>query len=94
MKTTRIDVEGPNGTATVRRDGRRVLITGTRATRVVERRDGRGVLLQEPFELHCDARDAATAEEVARALHTALEGRRGTAGDVADYQRVIQAFGD
>ena len=94
MKTTRIDIEGPNGTATITREDRRIAITGTRVTRVVERRDGTGVPIGEAFRLvgRADNHDANVA--VARMLQKYLDGRRGTAGDVAEYVRAIEVFED
>ena len=94
MRTTRIEIEGPNGTATIGREDRRILITGTRVTRVVERRDGEGVPVAEAFQLvgRADNHDANVV--VARMLQKYLDGHRGTEGDVADYLRVIQAFAD
>ena len=94
MKTTRIEIEGPNGTAVLRREDRRIVIAGTRLTRVVERRDGEGVPVGEAFQLvgRADNHDANVV--VARMLQKYLDGHRGTAGDVADYLRAIQNFAD
>ncbi len=94
MKTMRIDIEGPMGTATIRRENRRIIITGTRVTRVVERRDGEGVPIGEAFELEADARETALNRQVARTLQCYLDGCRGTNGDVAEYRRVISTFED
>ena len=94
MRTTRIDIEGPLGTATIRRDGRRIVITGTRVTRVIERRDGEGVPVGEAFEIEADARETALNGQVARTLQAYLDGHPGTAGDVAEYRRVIETFED
>ena len=94
MKTTRIDIEGPVGTATIRRDGRRIVITGTRVTKVIERRNGEGVPVGEAFQLEADAREPGLNGQVARTLQVYLDGHRGTAGDVAEYRRVIETFED
>jgi hypothetical protein len=94
MKTTRIDIEGPLGSATIRRDGRRIVITGTRLARVVERRDGQGVPVGEAFELIGRADNHRANVVVARMLQKYLDGHRGTEGDVAEYLRVIETFAD
>jgi len=94
MKTTRIDIEGPVGTATIRRHGRRIVITGTRVTKVVERRDGEGVPVGEAFQLEADARETALNGQVARTLQVYLDGHRGTGLDIDAYRRVIETFED
>ena len=94
MKTTRIEIEGPNGTAVLRREDRRIVITGTRLTRVVERRDGEGVPVGEAFQLVGRADNHQANVVVARMLQKYLDGHRGTSGDIADYLRVIQTFAD
>jgi len=94
MKTTRIDIEGPLGTATIRRDGWRIVITGTRVTKVIERKSGEGVPVGEAFQLEADARETGLNGQVARTLQAYLDGHRGTAGDVAEYQRAIGIFED
>jgi hypothetical protein len=94
MKTTRIEIEGPNGTATLHREDRRIVITGTRLTRVVERRDGQGVPVGEAFELVGRADNHQANVVVARMLQKYLDGHRGTEGDVAEYLRVIETFAD
>ena len=94
MKTTRIDIEGPNGTATITRQDCRIIIAGLRIARVVERRDGKAVPIGEAFRLfgRPDNHDANVA--VARMLQKYLDGCRGTAGDVAEYVRAIAVFED
>ena len=94
MKTTRIDIEGPLGTATIHRDGRRIVITGTRVTKVIERRNGEGVPVGEAFQLEADAREPGLNGQVARTLQVYLDGHCGTAGDVAECRRVIETFED
>jgi len=94
MKITRIDIEGPNGTATITRDGRDIRIDGRRLVKAVEAKDGRTALVSEGFQLVGDARDAEANAQVARILQATLDGYRGTNGDVADYLRVIQSFED
>ena len=93
MKTTRIDIEGPLGTATIRRDGRRIIITGTRVTRIIERRDGEGVPVGEAFQLEANARGTAL-NRIARTLQVYLDGYRGTGLDIDAYRRVIAIFED
>ena len=75
MKTTRIDIEGPLGSATIRRDGEAVPVG-------------------EAFQLEADARETGLNGQVARTLQAYLDGHRGTAGDVAEYQRAIGIFED
>jgi hypothetical protein len=94
MKITRIDIEGPNGTATITREGRDIRIDGRRLVKAIEARDGRIALVSEGLQLLGDARDAETNAKVARILQATLDGYRGTNGDVADYLRVIQNFED
>jgi hypothetical protein len=94
MKTTRIDIEGPVGTATIRRDGRQIIISGTRVTKVIERRDGKGVPISEAFQLEADARETALNGQVARTLQVYLDGCQGTAGDIAAYRQIIATFED
>jgi len=94
MKTTRIEIEGPSGAAAIHREDRRILITGTRVTRVVERRDGQGVPVGEAFELVGRADNHQANVVVARMLQKYLDGYRGTEGDVAEYLRVIETFAD
>ena len=94
MRTTRIEIEGPNGTAVLRREDRRIIITGTRMTRVIERRDGQGVPVGEAFELIGRADNHQANVVVARMLQKYLDGQRGTEGDVAEYLRVIDLLAD
>ena len=94
MKTTRIEIEGRGGTAAIRREDRRIVITGTRVTRVVERRDGQGVPVGEAFQLVGRADNHQANVVVARMLQKYLDGYRGTEGDVAEYLRVIETFAD
>lgn len=94
MKTTRIDIEGPVGEATLTRDGRKIVITGHRVTKVLERKDGTAFPVSEAFQLEADAWETALNGQVARTLQYYLDGHRGTAGDVAEYRRVIETFED
>ncbi len=94
MKTTRIDIEGPVGTATIRRDGQRIVITGTRVIKVIERKSGEGVPVGEAFQLEADAREPGLNGQIAQTLQVYLDGHRGTAGDIAEYRRVIETFED
>jgi len=94
MKTTRIDVEGPNGEATLTRDGQDIRIEGRRLVKAIEARDGRTAVVTEGFQLLGNARDPEMNDKVARILQATLDGYRGTAGDVADYARVIQMLAD
>jgi RNase P/RNase MRP subunit p29 len=94
MKVTRIDIEGPNGTATITRDGWEIRVDGRRLVKAVEAKDGRTALVSEGFQLLGDARDTEANGKVARILQTTLDGYRGTKGDVADYLRAIRNFED
>ena len=94
MKTTRIEIEGPSGTAAIRREDRRIVITGTRLTKVVERRDGQGVPVGEAFHLVGRADNHQANVVVARLLQKYLDGHRGTEGNGAEYLRVIETFAD
>jgi hypothetical protein len=94
MKITRIDIEGPNGTATITREGRDIRIDGRYLVKAVEAKDGRTALVSEGFQLLGDARNAEYNRTVAGLLQATLDGYRGTNGDVADYLRVIETFAD
>jgi hypothetical protein len=100
MKVTRIDIEGPNGTATITRDGRCIHINGQHLVKAIETKDGRTCVVSKPFRLQADAAHPANPPvaqrnwTVARELQHYLDGYIGTQGDVADYLRVIQNFED
>ena len=97
MRTTRIDIEGTNGTATIRRVGRCIEITGHRLVKAIETKDGRTSLVTEPFVVHAVADGHGHDEanwDAARTLQRHLDGYRGTNGDVADYRRAIAIFED
>ncbi len=94
MKTTRIDVEGAMGRASLTREGERIRIAGTRVTKVIEKRNGEGVPVGEAFELTGRANNHDANVAVARMLQKYLDGYRGTNGDVADYARVIRMLAD
>jgi len=94
MRTTRIDVEGQMGRATIRRDGERIRIAGTRVTKVIEKKNGDAVLVGEAFELIGRAANHGANVAVAKMLQKYLDGYRGTGGDVADYLRAIETFED
>jgi len=85
MKTTRIDIEGRAGHhATVsRKDGGRTIDIEVLTP---DRPDG--------FVFRANPTLDASQRYAAARLHKALEGYEGTAGDVADYLRVIQTFAD
>ena len=94
MKTTRIDIEGPNGTATITRDGRCIEINGHRLVKAIETRDGRTCVVTKPFRLLADAWSQNENYKVARDLQHHLDGYIGTNGDVDGYRRVIATFED
>ena len=94
MKVTRMEVEGANGKAALKREGGDVQIDGTRLLGAFETRDGRTCLQHEVFQLIADARDHEYQMKVARILQSTLDGYRGTNGDVADYARLIEMLSD
>ena len=94
MKTTRIDIEGPNGEATITRDGRRMEINGRRLVTVIETKQGRTCPVKKAFRLLADALNGDKNDKVARALQQHLDGYRGTNGDMDEYRRVIATFED
>ena len=89
MRTTRIDIEGPQGRATIRREERKIVITGTRVMKVIERHDGQGMPIGEAFQLQGKADNHDANVVVARMLHKYLEGYAGTNGDVFPYVDAI-----
>jgi hypothetical protein len=95
MKTTRIDIEGPNGTATITRDGRCIHITGERLVKAIETKGGKVALVKEAFRLRLPA-DAwpGGSEKTIHSLQKNLDGYVGTAGDRAAYQRGIDMLAD
>jgi len=93
MKTTRIEIEGPLGTASIHREGRWIIISGSRVTKVIEKRNGEGMPVSETFELKTDS-NIDWIWQTARKLQEYLDGYRGANGDVREYQRVIETFAD
>jgi Mg2+ and Co2+ transporter CorA len=94
MKVTRIDIEGPNGTATLTRDGRCIHITGERLVKAIETAGGKACLVKKLFRLLADAWGQNENHNVARDLQQHLDGYVGTMGDVAAYRRVIDMLAD
>lgn len=87
MKVTRIEVEGPNGTAALTRDGRCIHVAGERLMKAIETPKGK-CLVKEAFRLLADAWAQNENGKVARDLQQNLDGYVGTQGDVAAYRRV------
>jgi len=89
MRTTRIDIEGRRGRyATVsRREGARVI----EITVLTPDRPGP---LGGGETFNADPTNEDSQRYTAALLQKRLDGYQGTAGDVADYLRVIQAFAD
>jgi hypothetical protein len=81
MKTTRIGVSSTQGRATIFRSGSDIVINITR----LARRDDSWLV---------NARDHAGQQGKAARLQMVLDGQEGTAGDVAEYLRVIETFAD
>jgi len=94
MRITRIEVEGPNGTATLTRDGRCIHIAGERLVKAIEGSGGKACLVKKPFRLLADAWGQNENVKVARDLQQHLDGYVGTVGDLAAYQRVIEMLAD
>ena len=85
MKTTRIEVEGRAehyATISRKRGARNIDITML----TPDQPDG--------VTIHADARDAESIRYAAAWVQKRLDGHQGTAGDVADYLRVIQMLED
>jgi len=89
MRTTRIDIEGRRGRyATVsRREGARVI-------EIVVLTPDRPGPLGGGETFNADATNEDSQRYAAALLQKRLDGYQGTAGDVADYLRVIQNFAD
>lgn len=81
MKTTRIDIEGEIGHATLQRDGRMIVI------------EGRTMPADKSFRLLADAHNP-TNWTVAKELQRKLQGYAGTNGDIEEYYRLIQQLAD
>jgi hypothetical protein len=94
MRITRIEVERPNGTAALTRDGRCIHIAGERLVKAVETAGGKACLVKKPFRLLADAWGQYENDKVARDLQQHLDGYVGTQGDVAAYRRVIDLLAD
>lgn len=88
MKVTRIDIEAAKGKATVRRREDEV---------VIEVVVGRKTSIWRFFSRIPAGRPAGRHEDqvaMARRLQRTLDGYQGTAGDVAEYARVLATFID
>jgi len=94
MRITRIEVEGPNGTAVLTRDDRCIHVASERLVKAVETAEGRTCLVRKPFRLLADAWSQNENGKVARDLQQNLDGYVGTEGDVAAYRRVIDMLAD
>lgn len=89
MKTTQIQIEGNNGNqATVFRSSDQIVINLS----IVKH--GRFGIRRREDSWVVNARSEREQVDAARKLQRALDGQIGTAGDVADYQRVIETFAD
>ena len=84
MRTTRMTVEGAKGWANIAyRDVAGKQVIGIRGDGAL------GIL-----DLEVDTRDEQSQRSAAARLQRELDGYEGTAGDVGDYLRAIQAFAD
>ena len=89
MRTTRIDIEGRRGRyATVSRR------EGARAIEVTILAPDQPGPLGDGETFQADATNEDSQRYAAALLQKRLDGYAGTAGDVADYLRVIQTFAD
>jgi len=78
MRVTEVTIEGARGRATLSREGAEIVVASMRLDHV----------------MRCGARDLGMQGVLARTLQSALDGFDGTAGDVADYARIIDLLGD
>ena len=91
MRTTRIDIESSRGRATILRSGSDIVVNVTQYTTL-------GDAIRQ--DIGHDASWLASANNpdqqqcMAVSLQILLDGHVGAAGDVADYQRVIEIFAD
>ena len=92
MKITRIDIEGRTGKATIFRSGAEILGNLTRRTEPGDTTIRRGIGRNDSWVVSAISR--WEQNDAARKLQRALDGQIGTAGDVADCQRVIETFAD
>jgi hypothetical protein len=92
MRTTRIDIEGDRGRATIFRSGSDIVINVTRRSAKPDDTIRLGIGHEDSWLVGC--RDHAAQQGLAVRLQKTLDGHAGTAGDVADYQRVIETFAD
>ena len=79
MKTTRIDIESKSGRATIFRSGADIVVNVTR-------------LVGRPDSWVVPAGGAEQMLLAARRLQQAMDGCRGTEGDVAEYLNAIATF--
>jgi hypothetical protein len=93
MKTTRIDIEGRLGKATIFRSGGEIIINASRRRGTPDKIIRRGISPAEDSWV-VGTRDHAAQQGLAARLQQTLDGDRGTAGDVADYLRAIETFAD
>ena len=92
MRTTRIDIEGDRGRATIFRSGSDIVINVTRRSAKPDDTIRLGIGHEDSWVVGC--RDHVGRILLAGRLQKTLDGQVGTAGDVADYQRVIETFAD
>ena len=92
MRTTRIEIEGPGGEASIERKGADIIIEGSRVTKVIELRDGRPMPISKTFRLVAGAIRRQQNWDIARRLNEYIEGRPGTNSEIIDYLRLIETF--
>jgi predicted ATPase len=85
MKTTRIDIEGRQGRATIFRSGSDIVINITRLA-------GRDLSWVEPVKATAFAR--RTLAQRLQCVLDGLDSLGGANGDIAEYLRVIETFTD
>ncbi len=81
MRVMKVEIEGAEGGATLRRAEGMV-----KAQWVTAAHGAR--------EAEADARDQTQLVRLAKRLQRALDGYQGTAGDIGDYNRLIQMLAD
>ncbi len=92
MKTTRIDIEGRTGKATIFRSGGEIVINVTRRAARPDDTIRRGIGRDDSWL--AGGRNDKAIYELAERLQQTLDGCPGTAGDIADYLTVIRTFAD
>jgi hypothetical protein len=95
MRTTRIDIEGDRGRATIFRSGNDIVINVTRRSGKPDATIRRGIGHNDSWLISASSRTHHVGHVfLARQLQETLDGFRGTAGDIEEYLRAIETFAD